>query len=72
MKIKSLYDWCIRTSNTYLLDEWDYEKNIEIDPTNITTGVDLKVWWKCKGHSYKSQIRSRTVLKIRCPICYKG
>ena len=32
--------------------EWDYEKNGDLKPTDVTKGSDKKVWWKCKkGHS---------------------
>ena len=50
--------------------EWNYKKNIEIDPKLLTTGSDKKVWWKCSGcgHEWEASISNRS--KGRgCPIC---
>ena len=54
--------------------EWDYEKNGELKPTEVTKGSDKKVWWKCeKGHSWQSRVYTRTGGKYNsnCPICRK-
>ena len=52
--------------------EWDFKKNT-ISPKEVTAGTEKSVWWICEyGHSYKTNIRSRAVLKTRCPICYKN
>ena len=45
IKENSLYNWCITHDASYLLDEWDYEKNGNISPKTISYGNDLKVWW---------------------------
>ena len=35
--------------------EWDYEKNSDLDPTALSPGSNIKVWWVCaKGHSYQA------------------
>lgn len=54
-----------------LLDEWDYEKNGELDPKEIHAGSSTKVWWKCSfGHQWNTRIHYRTgVHKSNCPIC---
>lgn len=45
----------------YLLNEWDYEKNAEIDVNSLTIGSSRKVWWKCSlGHSWETKIANRT------------
>ena len=31
--------------NKELMKEWDYEKNINLDSSNITLGVHKLVWW---------------------------
>ena len=37
-----------------LLSQWDYEKNTDIRPDEITFGSNRKVWWTCpKGHSWR-------------------
>lgn len=59
----------LKTLYPHLVDEWDYEKNI-IKPEEITPGSLRKVWWICpKGHSYDAQLRSRTILGTKCPVC---
>ena len=55
--------------SSHLLDEWDNEKNGQLLPTQITTGSDKKVWWRCrKGHSYISSVSSR-IRGRGCPVC---
>ena len=50
--------------------EWDYNKNSGIEPSKLTTGSNVKVWWNCpNGHSYQSQIYDRTTKKTGCPFC---
>lgn len=53
-----------------LIDEWDYEKNQGLNPSQVTAGNDLKVYWKCKkcGFSWPSSIGSRTK-GHGCPAC---
>ena len=47
----------------------DYEKS-PIDPTLIYARSDDRLWWKCKrGHSWKAQIKSRTVDGTGCRYC---
>ena len=57
--------------NPELLKEWDYGKNHNIDPTTISYGSNIKVWWLCElGHSYKATVSHRTGKKATsCPIC---
>ena len=57
------------TDNPNLIAEWNYEKNIDLDPSKITLGSGKKVWWKCsKGHEWEAIINNR--YKGRgCPYC---
>jgi hypothetical protein len=58
----------LKTLNPGLADEWDFEKN-ELLPSQVTSGSDKEVWWKCeKGHSWKAQIVSRN-RGCKCPYC---
>jgi len=60
--------------NPKLANEWDYKKNEDLTPKNITYGSNKKVWWKCKkGHSWKAQIGRRNKKNgyCKCPICRK-
>lgn len=55
-----------------LLEEWNYEKNKELNPSEITPHVNIKVWWKCnQGHSWQATIYNRAKNKSGCPTCYK-
>lgn len=54
--------------NKELLKEWNYEKNINLDPEYFDVGSGYKVWWKCnQGHEWQAAIYSR--LKSGCPYC---
>lgn len=56
-----------------LLKEWDFEKNVDIDPYTVAAHTSLKAFWicpKCHG-SYYMQISWRTDEKkaVGCPYC---
>lgn len=53
-----------------LMEEWDYEKNTEIDPTTVSRGSHEYVSWKCKicGYRWTAQIYNRANGK-GCPCC---
>ena len=56
------------------LEEWDYEKNVGIDPFDIATSTCVECWWKCHmcGHSWKRSPNARGK-SPRCPKCrYKS
>ena len=57
-----------------LLDEWDYEKNSEIDPTAIRSHSSINVWWICRkcGTSWNAPISRRTSQGSGCPECASG
>lgn len=62
----------LATTDTYLLQEWDYEKNIEDDPTKLSRSSMRSVWWKCSiGHSWKAKIYERTIERKGCRVCEK-
>ncbi len=59
----------LATVNPDLAAEWHPDKNGELQPTDITIGSPVKVWWKCrKGHEWPAQIKSRSKGN-GCPIC---
>ena len=59
----------LATLNPILAREWNYEKNGELTPTNVTSGSNKKVWWKCdKGHEWQSIISNRNK-GHGCPQC---
>jgi hypothetical protein len=56
-------------SHPQLLNEWDYDKNGNLQPNTLTKGSSTKVWWICeKGHSWKASVVSRTK-GSGCPKC---
>jgi hypothetical protein len=57
------------TTNPALLKEWNYKKNINIDPKTIKSGSGKKVWWICdKGHEWEATVSSRSIGN-GCPFC---
>lgn len=64
----------LTTTRPDLVVEWDYDKNENILPTQISRGYGDKVWWKCKkcGHSWEASPNSRDSMGSGCPECSKG
>ena len=61
----------LKSQNPRIAQEWDYDKNANLIPDNITVNSGKKVWWICPvGHSYQAVIRDRN-LGTNCPICNK-
>ncbi len=57
------------TLNPALAKEWNYERNGDLKPEDVTVGSNKKVWWKCsKGHEWQSIINNRHK-GIGCPVC---
>ena len=57
------------TVNSELFNEWNYEKNGNLDPSTVKATSEKKVWWKCeKGHEWKTSINCRNQGN-GCPIC---
>lgn len=53
-----------------LAKEWDFSKNNNLTPDNVTFKYCKKVWWLCsKGHSYEQRIDNRTLRHTGCPYC---
>ncbi len=45
-----------------LAEEWDYEKNGELQPEQFLPKSGKKVWWRCSicGYEWETEIRNRT------------
>ena len=55
--------------NPTLAEEWDYEKNAPLLPTEVLRSSSKKVWWKDKeGHGWQATINSRD-RGSGCPYC---
>lgn len=60
----------LETINPDLAKEWDYKKNGDLKPTDVTSGSSKQVWWICnKGHSFESIIANRNLHHRGCPYC---
>ena len=67
---ETLYDYCVRTGETKLLDQWHPIKNGGLTPRDLTYGSKRKVWWRCdKGHEWRSVVYTRTGAGSGCPVC---
>lgn len=59
----------LATTDMELLKEWDYKRNTEISPEEVTHGSGKKVWWICSnGHEWQAQISKRSNGR-GCPYC---
>ncbi len=59
----------LQTVNPIVAKEWNYEKNNELTPVDITLNSNKKVWWKCsKGHEWQAKICHRSN-GSGCPVC---
>ena len=57
------------SDNAQLMAEWNWERNADIVPSQLTLGSGKKVWWKCgKGHEWEAACYSR-IAGNHCPIC---
>jgi hypothetical protein len=53
-----------------LIDEFDIEKNDNINLLNLPYGSHKKIWWKCKNnHTFNVTLNSRTNNTTSCKIC---
>ena len=60
--------WCIANESKYLLEEWDYDKNIT-PPSDYSSQSRERVWWRCsQGHEWQTRIGQRTT-GHGCPYC---
>ncbi len=49
--------------------EWDYERNGELTPNDVSISSGKKVWWKCpKGHRWQAVIANRSK-GCGCRVC---
>lgn len=56
----------------HLRAEWDYEKNIGIDPEKLTAGSGVDAWWVCLNHhSWKARIQTRGKVGYGCGQCVR-
>ena len=57
-------------TNPELEKDWNYEKNIDLSPYEITAGRFKTVWWKCSKCGYEWEASPNNRKKgIGCPCC---
>ncbi len=62
----------LATIKPELANEWDYQKNEEITPSQVSYSSGRKFWWMCpKGHDSYLATPSHRVNGTGCPICGK-
>lgn len=67
---ETLFDYCTRTENQYLLEQWDTVRNGTLTPHLISYGSKRRVWWHCKaGHTWEATVTARTSSGSGCPYC---
>ena len=54
-----------------LMQQWDWDKNGDLEPAKITYGSERKVWWKClaNNHCWELSVKNRMKSKSLCPFC---
>ena len=60
----------LATTHPEIAEEWDYNKNYPITPSDVMAGSNnRKYWFLCKnGHSYESTLLNRKRVG-KCPKC---
>lgn len=57
------------TVNPKLASEWDCEKNMPLQPQDVSANTHRKAWWRCcRGHSWQAVISNRNNGN-GCPYC---
>jgi len=58
----------LKTTHPHIAEEWDYIKNKDLRPEQVSFGTDKSVWWKCKcGYSWQARVCTRR--KNGCSSC---
>lgn len=60
----------LSASHPELVKEWNYEKNVSLNPLELLSGSQVKAWWVCaSGHEWQASIFSRARDNTGCPYC---
>lgn len=62
-------DNCLATNYPEIASEWNYNKNGDLTPFDLTPGSDKKVWWKCNVCSNEWETAVYHRKKTGCPKC---
>ena len=62
-------DQSLASLNPEISDEWNFDRNLPLEPTMFFPGSNEKVWWQCEwGHEWPAKIDNRT-RGTGCPYC---
>lgn len=62
----------LATTHPEIAAEWYYERNGELEPTDVVAGSSKRVWWRCpEGHEWQAIIYRRKAGGGSCPVCGK-
>ena len=61
----------LATTHSQLAKEWNFDRNTNVDPTDVIAGTSKKIWWKCSlGHEWQAACSSRAFGNAAgCPVC---
>jgi len=71
-KVSSKYNLVTEFPN--IAKQWNYIKNKELTPLEMSPKSNKKVWWICEynsNHTWVDRVANRTLLNRKCPICSK-
>ena len=61
----------LQTKDPELAEQWNYDRNADLLPTQITARSGKRVWWQCEyGHEWEAVV-SYQAKRRKCPICAK-
>ena len=60
----------LATTRPALAQEWDYQKNGDVTPQQVTEGSNRKFSWVCgKGHTFQATVVARSSRRRGCAYC---
>lgn len=60
----------LATTYPSVAGDWDFKRNRDLSPSEITAGTSKSVWWVCEeGHEWKTSPANRCGLGTGCPFC---
>jgi hypothetical protein len=65
-------DNCLTTTHPVIAQQWDYNRNHHLSPSEVVAGSNKEVWWRCsiaEDHTWKTTIQKRTIEQTGCPCC---
>ncbi|WP_338777478.1 zinc-ribbon domain-containing protein [Metabacillus sp. FJAT-52054] len=67
---RATIETCLMTTHPNIAEKWNYSKNGDITPYEVTKGSGKKYWWLCtKGHERFRSIRDEVKKRVNCHEC---